>query len=66
MEGDDLPPLTADDMIAFDVVAMLKNGMGGLDWSGLPLVAAWLGVTDIDGLMYRLRTIVTHRPKKDS
>lgn len=44
---------------------MLKTGMGGIDWSGVPLIAAWLGVVDIDGLFYRLETIVNHRPKKD-
>jgi len=29
------------------------------------LVADWLGIDDLDGLMHRLETIVTHRPKTD-
>lgn len=41
---------------------MLGNGMGGLDWSGLPYAAAWLGVQDVDGLMHRLMIIKCHRP----
>lgn len=36
--------------------------MGGLDWSGLPYVAAELGIDDISGLMHRLLVIKTHRP----
>lgn len=36
-----------------------------MDWSGLPLVAAWLGVDDIDGLLHRLIVIKTHRPDRD-
>lgn len=42
----------------------LSNGHGGLDWSGLPIVAAHLGVADLDGLMHRLLVIKTHRPDK--
>lgn len=41
---------------------MLFNGMGGIDWSGLPLVAAHLGVTDIEGLLDALEVLVTHDP----
>lgn len=41
---------------------LLANGMGGLDWAGLPLVASWLGVTDLDGLLARLEVIKLHRP----
>lgn len=32
----------------------LHNGQGGIDWAGLPLIAAWLGVADIDGLLHRM------------
>lgn len=40
---------------------MVANGMGGIDWAGLPAVAAWLGIDDIDGLMHRLSVIKTHK-----
>lgn len=36
---------------------MLANGMGGLDWSGLPLVAELLGIDDPAALIERLLTI---------
>ncbi len=41
---------------------MLSNGMGGVDWSGLPLAAAVLGVDDIDALVDAIVTIKTHKP----
>ena len=40
---------------------LLANGMGGLDWQGLPLACGWLGITDVDGLMSRLQQIKLHR-----
>lgn len=43
---------------------MLGNGMGGIDWAGLPLVAAHLGVTDAQGLLDALETLLTHDPAK--
>jgi hypothetical protein len=53
------------DAEAFKVVNLLKNGQGGLDWAGLPFVAAWLGIADIDGLMERLAVILTYHRNKD-
>lgn len=47
------------------MAALLGNGMGGFDWAGLPLVCAWLGITDVDGLLYRLRIIRLHRDPED-
>ena len=41
---------------------MLANGMGGIDWSGLPLVCALLSVRDVELLVERLLVIKTHRP----
>ena len=41
---------------------MLSNGMGGLDWAGLPVVAAYWGVTDMEGLMHRLYVMKIHQP----
>lgn len=43
----------------------LHNGQGGIDWAGLPIVAAWLGVRDVEGLMQRLVLIKSHRPDED-
>lgn len=44
---------------------MLANGMGGIDWAGLPLACAVHGVTDIEALIHRLVVIKTHKPPKD-
>lgn len=41
---------------------LLSNGMGGLDWAGLPLVAAYLGITRIEPLMHAMGVIKAHRP----
>lgn len=48
-------------MGAFTVYRLLANGMGGLDWSGLPLLCGWLGITDVEGLMQRLALIRMYR-----
>lgn len=44
---------------------MLSNGMGGLDWAGLPLVAELLGIDDLEAFIRQLMTIKTHRPDKN-
>ena len=36
--------------------------MGGLDWSGLPLVVEQLGIADLDSLLHRLEVIKNHKP----
>ncbi len=43
---------------------MLTNGMGGIDWAGADLVAAHLGVTDVEGWLDALEVLVTHQPDK--
>jgi len=41
----------------------LSNGQGGLDWAGLPLACAYLGVDgDPGALIDRLAVIKCHRP----
>ena len=45
---------------------MLSNGMGGMDWAGLPIVAELLGIDDIDALVHRLMTIKAWRPDGDN
>lgn len=52
--------------MAFKVFKLLANGMGGLDWAGLPIVAGLLGIADIDGLIHRLTVIKIHRPNKEA
>lgn len=42
---------------------MLANGMGGLDWAGLPLAAAYYGIEDVEGLVHRLLVIKLHKPQ---
>ncbi len=63
-EGEDPPAATEDDRLAIQVFNALSNGMGGMDWAGLPVMCEWLGIQDVDGLMLRLTTIKTHRPPK--
>jgi hypothetical protein len=48
-------------VLAIRVFNGLSNGMGGLDWAGLPMMCALHGVRDVEGLLYRLLTIKTHR-----
>ena len=45
---------------------MLANGMGGIDWAGLPLACAYHGVRDIEGLLHRLYVMQTHRNPKEN
>jgi hypothetical protein len=49
-------------VIALRAWNLLANGMGGIDWAGLPMVAALLGVQDVDALVHRLFVIKTHKP----
>lgn len=39
--------------------------MGGIDWSGLPLVCTWLGVQDVEGLLHRIEVIQAHKPPEE-
>lgn len=41
---------------------MLANGMGGLDWAGLPLAVELYGVRDVELLVHALLAIKTHQP----
>lgn len=44
---------------------LLANGMGGVDWAGLPYVVEHLGITDVEGIMDAILLIKTHKPPKD-
>lgn len=50
-------------MQALRVAAMLANGMGGLDWSALPLACRVHAVRDVELLIERLQVIKAHRPE---
>jgi hypothetical protein len=64
LDGDTPPEPTDSDSLAIRAWNALHNGQGGIDWAGLPLVVAWLGVQDLDSLLTRLLVIKTHeRPK---
>jgi hypothetical protein len=47
-----------------NVYSLLADRNGGVDWAGLPLVAGWLGVHNVEGLMHRLSVIKLHRIDK--
>lgn len=60
-------PITLDNALAIQVWNALANGMGGIDWSGLELQCALLGVQDIEALCHALLAIKTHasRPRDE-
>ena len=64
-EGETPPEQTHEDGIAFRAWRLLANGMGGIDWAGLPVVCALLGVRDVEGLLYRIEVIQAHQPPED-
>lgn len=39
--------------------------MGGIDWSGFPMMVAKYGIDDPDDLIERLTVIRLHRPPQD-
>lgn len=41
---------------------LLANGTGGIDWAGLPLVAAYLGVQQLEPFIDALEAVLTHQP----
>lgn len=65
-EGEDPPEITSDDAMAIRIFNGLSNGMGGLDWAGLPLLVALHDVRDVEGLLHRLHTIKVHQARQDA
>lgn len=57
--------MTADQAIALQAFTLLKNGMGGVDWAGLPFVVEHLGVQDVPALIDALHAIKTYSPPKN-
>ena len=60
-EGEARPVANDHEQLAFKVHAMLRNGQGGIDWSGFDLATQWLGVEDVDMLIHRLLVINLYR-----
>lgn len=60
-EGEAAPLQGPLDVLALRAWNLLANGMGGIDWAGLPLVAALLGIDDAEDLIHRLGVIKNHR-----
>jgi hypothetical protein len=50
------------DQLAIEAWNLLSNGQGGIDWSGMPTVVAYLGIHDVEDLIHRLRVIKQHKP----
>jgi hypothetical protein len=61
-EGEDTPNVTDLDRQAVKVFNATANGMGGVQWTALPLFVALYGVQDIEGLIDRLLVLLQHRP----
>lgn len=52
--------------MAVRVFNVLYDGMGGLNWQGLEMWAAKLGVDDIDDLLTRLEIIKMHKRPEEA
>lgn len=55
------PEFTDDDNLALRAWNLLVDGMGAINWAGFELVAAKLGIEDLDDLIDRLIVIKTYR-----
>lgn len=62
-EGEEAPVADPLHRLAIEGFSMLANGMGGIDWAGLPMVSALLGVHDIEAFARHLMTIKAYRPE---
>lgn len=62
MEVLDVEPLMPSGRLAIAAWNMLHNGHGAIDWSGIGLVCALLGVNDIERLLLDLQTIKSFDP----
>lgn len=61
-EGEDTPQASHADRLAICAWNYLTDGQGGIDWSGLELIASTLGIDDLEDLMHRLLVIKLHKP----
>ena len=44
---------------------LLANGMGGIDWAGLPIVIEMLGIHDPESLIARMQVIRSYKPTEN-
>jgi hypothetical protein len=63
-EGEKPPDPDPSHLTALRAWRMLANGMGGIDWAGLPIVADMLGITDPQALIEHLTLIKAYKPKE--
>ncbi len=61
MEGEEPPDADSLQRLHIQAWALLKNGMGGLDWAGLPYAVEHLGLEDVPALIDALQTIKTYQ-----
>lgn len=61
-----MPQATEEDHHAFAIFSLLANGSGGIDWSGLPLLAGYYGIDDVQGLMQRIAAIKLYKAPSNS
>lgn len=66
MLGSEPQPLSDSNALAIRIWNALCNGMGGLDWSGLPLQVELHGVQDVEALCDALLRIKLYRPRDDA
>lgn len=60
------PDFTLEDELAIRVFNAAQNGMGGIDWHGLEVMAEMFGIEDLDGLIERVLVIKSWTPEKGS
>ena len=65
IEQDTPPELDEMDRAALRVFMLLANGTGGIDWHGLPTACEYVGVCDVEGLLWRIEAIQQWRPPKE-
>jgi hypothetical protein len=64
-EGETEPDGDPGHYLAIRAWRLLSNGMGGMDWAGLPLVCEMLGVTDAEALICRMQVIRNYKPNEN-
>ena len=62
-EGETAPDPDPAHFIAVRAWRLLSNGMGGIDWAGLPVVTEMLGIEDVQELIGRLLVIRSYKPE---
>ena len=62
----DAPALHPSGALAIAAWNWLHNGHGAIDWAGLPMVCAVLGVADVERLLHDLMTIKAHAADRNA